>query len=338
MHEGPLVPEDRTCASCNYSLKGLRVGMRCPECGQPILRVAAGGRESLTDAPIGYLKNLRFGFALLFWGFLGTTASLLVAGATGEIGLRIAALILTLVWWLGVFIVSEPRKRAHVSGEVANRENRRLRLIVRIAQGGWTIALGLRLILSAGLIPGGWMTISAHWGAWAVSVIAMASLVPLLILLMDFAHWSSNTELAERLRLAAWGLGSLGVLVMSWQGVIAIAQNTSGIIALPFVMIQLLMPFVLGTFLLVEIVFLVCLYQLWDSARWAVRNWAEARAKEKRQRDKAEQIAQRAAAADVPTEVAQLSRKIAPGPMADPAPIELAPRRADGGDPYDVAP
>ncbi len=337
VQEGPQITDDRKCSACDYSLKGLRVGMRCPECGQPIHNVTATGRENLTDAPIGYLKSLRFGFALLFWGFVGTTVGMIMAGTTGQVGFRIGAIACTLIWWLGVFITTEPRRRLHVPSDVANRENRRIRLIVRITQGGWTLAMGLRLLVTKSLIPGGWMTVGAEWTAWGVSIVAMASLVALLILLMDFAYWSSNTELADRLRLAAWGLGSLGMIVMSWRGIEAVGQNTSGIIALPFVFIHLLMPIILGTFFLVEIVFLVCLFQLWNSSRWAVRNWAEARAKEQRQRDKADRHARRAAVA-IPAEPVRLARHIAPGPLADPAPIEALPPKGDDADPYDLAP
>ena len=86
VQEGPQITEDRKCSACDYSLQGLHIGMRCPECGQPIRQVGGEARESLTDAPIGYLKGARFGFGLLFWSLLAISAYIVAFGGSGKPG------------------------------------------------------------------------------------------------------------------------------------------------------------------------------------------------------------------------------------------------------------
>src|ERR1043165_1019057 len=33
----PIIEVDRECAGCGYNLRGLRVGINCPECGMPTI-------------------------------------------------------------------------------------------------------------------------------------------------------------------------------------------------------------------------------------------------------------------------------------------------------------
>ena len=166
------------------------------------------------------------------------------------------------------------------------------------------------------------------------SLVAGIGLIGLILQLMDFAHWTSNTGLVERLRLSAWGLGISTPLVLLWPGFYAITQNEAG--GTNAMVSVMLVPVLFMAFFAFLGVFLLCLYQLWDSSRWAVQNWAEARAKEQRQRDKAERIARRPVV-PIPENPEPLSRQIAPGPMADPAPFEASPN-SDDVKPYDLAP
>lgn len=331
-----MILTDRMCPVCEYNLRGLRVGMRCPECGHPIKSISAVLNENFTDAPIGYLKSLRFAFAMMLGGFLGTTLSVLVVSEFSQIAARGAALACAGAWWLGVYIATEPRRRSDAPAGASAGERRVLRVVNRTTQGGWLVWLLIQMLMISKMTPGTPAHTAALVAATVVSLGALAGLVPLLIHLTDFAHWSGNSELADRLRLCAWGLGIFGSIQLLAPAIGAVAQVTSGIFALPFAMLILVMPFTLFLFLASEVLFLVCLFQLWHSARWAVRNWASAREKERRQRERADRMAAAALATPV-VEAATLSDTIGPGPMSRQPTVERStPGRAL--DPYELDP
>lgn len=333
---GAVILTDRACPVCEYNLRGLRVGMRCPECGHPVKSISAVLEENFTDAPIGYLKSLRFAFALMLGGFLGTTLSILIVSEFSQLAARGAALGCAGAWWLGVYIATEPRRRSDAPAGASANERRVLRAVNRATQGGWVVWLLIQILISTRLTAGTTPHTVAMVAATVVSLVALVGLVPLLIHLMDFAHWSGNSELADRLRLCAWGLGIFGSLQLLTPAIGAAAQVTSGILALPFAMLILVLPFTLFLFLASEVLFLVCLFQLWHSARWAVRNWASAREKERRQRERAERIAASAAVAPL-AEPVSLSDSIMPGPMSPRPSVERS-GPARPLDPYDLEP
>jgi len=273
---------------CEYNLKGLSIGMRCPECGHPISVKGSSGQSGFTEAPIGYLKNLRFGLSLMFWGFLGTTIAMISIGLGGGVPIRVVAIGTTLVWWAGVYIATEAKPGSGAVTGITRKRNTWVRWIARGTQGGWAIANVLRLWATISLPAGTTSFNAAMISAGILSVIAMGGVVVLLYVLGDLAYWMSDSDLSERMNLTAWGLGSLGVLVLAWPMISPLVQNTRGIIALPFTIIGLLFPWLLIGYLIVEILFLVCLYQMWTISRWAVRNWAEARARDRRVMDRAE--------------------------------------------------
>ncbi len=285
--DGPVILSDRTCPVCEYNLKGLSVGMRCPECGQPIRPLHGAMHENFAHAPIAYLKNLRFGFGLMFAGFLGSVVLALAYRGVGGWILASGALATGVLWWLGVWIVTEPRRWSEAQIR-SSHEHRWLRLLSRTTQAGWALwtAIHVAQELLSNPSPGTVMVLKVS--AWTLSTCALLGLIPLFILLRDIAHWTSNSELGERLVLSAWGVGTVGLIVLSSPLIGGIGARLSGVLALPFAIVLLLMPIWMGLFLLVEILIGVCLFQLWSTSRWAVRNWAAARDRERRQRAREE--------------------------------------------------
>src|SRR5882672_2396942 len=96
---GELMPVDALCAKCSYSLRGLRGGGRCPECGTPF----AGGRrrkyfnDTMTDAPVHYLRVLAAGCWMLALG--GVVSSIcLWAGMPSRVIPLSGAAVAACVW------------------------------------------------------------------------------------------------------------------------------------------------------------------------------------------------------------------------------------------------
>jgi hypothetical protein len=60
---GPTVVEDLPCSGCGYSLRGLGVDQKCPECGRAIALSIRG--ERLWFAPTSYVASLHRGLSIL---------------------------------------------------------------------------------------------------------------------------------------------------------------------------------------------------------------------------------------------------------------------------------
>src|SRR5262249_18813740 len=105
-----LITTDRLCGKCKYNLRGLPTNGRCPECGTPVTR--AGRRrfsDSLTDAPLFYLKTLAVGAILLAIFSIVGLQSLKYLQANRTMNAAAVYGGATLAWWLGVFIASAKR-------------------------------------------------------------------------------------------------------------------------------------------------------------------------------------------------------------------------------------
>ncbi len=318
--DGPLILSDRTCPVCEYNLKGLSVGMRCPECGQPIRLLRGTLQENFADAPISYLKNLRFGSGLAFAGFVGSVVLALAYRGAGGWMLASGALAMGVVWWLGVWIISEPRRWSDAQIR-SSHERRWLRLLSRTTQAGWVLWTGVHIAQELVTKPSPGTAMLLEVSAWTLSTVALLGLIPLFMLLRDLAHWTSNSDLADHLSLCAWGVGTVGIIVLSSPLIEAVGTRLSGVLALPFAILLLLMPIWTGLFLLVEILIGACLFQLWTTSRWAVRNWAAARAREQRQRKREERSLQDLEGSPASTasvaDAVPLAGDLSPGPLAD---------------------
>ncbi len=83
---GTEIIEDRKCSVCDYSLRGLQTGMRCPECGQPIRKLEwdFGTRK----APNWFLPPTHAFITLfVFWWGWNRWTSLLLVGVLAGLGI-----------------------------------------------------------------------------------------------------------------------------------------------------------------------------------------------------------------------------------------------------------
>src|SRR5207237_8574292 len=105
-----VVTADVPCRKCGYSVKGLSVTSRCPECGAPV-GVAVHG-ELLRYSDPQWVKNLSKGASLAFWGSLLSIAVGIIVGAAAIfvgpwIG-PVVAFVGGLVYLYGVWLLTEP--------------------------------------------------------------------------------------------------------------------------------------------------------------------------------------------------------------------------------------
>jgi hypothetical protein len=342
---GDPVPDEACCSNCGYSLKGLRSGGRCPECGTPISFRARRHRleENLTDAPPRYLRDLAVGCWLLFGGAIAVTLMSAVGRtAPGDISAGIEAGT-GLMWMAGVWIVTRPRQTATRTRGELSAEWRRTRWVVRFSQAGWALAGGAacaafiteRAAINAAItaltpyvVPSQVKGLRGLAGLG--TFVGIVGLAPLCVMLADLADWAGNSTLAERFRTSAWAV-TLGAVTVALAVPIALAKKTGmfGPVALTIYGLSLLgcVGFALGLLML-----LLSLAQLAGMSLWAIhsagtRAESARRIAERRERH-IDELAERSARAGA-SPVAEAPR--APTP-ADSSIYALAPEEdPDGG-------
>jgi hypothetical protein len=330
---------DLYCRKCEYNVKGVRDGI-CPECGTPI-QIPGRRRfgDTMTDAPMGYLKTTAAACVTAALCALGATLALLVVVFAGQILAVGVAALLSIGWALAISIVVRPRETTRASTTELAAEWRRVRLINRITPWLWVLG-------SAGIGVMVWMLNAAFAAAAAtglppsfspalyatsiatsvVLLCASLGLVPLCVQLADLADWGQNTGLSDRFRVCAWCLvfGAIAVPLAS------LMDGRLGRLQFLLSVVKVLggMALVFGVPL-----FLIGLVQLANMCTWAVSNSASAMERDRR-------LAERVKLA----EMESLQRAYAVPPPVDPyVDLGIAGRgskvdKSDGTTPYEIEP
>jgi hypothetical protein len=273
-----LITTDRKCGRCGYSLKGLPSNGRCPECGKPFAGLRSGHKrfsDSLSDAPLYYLRALAWGTGLLAVCGLLSGIAFSLANRDGQLWQIAAAGVASVGWWVGVFIVTAPRPLNDNTLPDAVLESPRLRMVNRALNLSWiasALMLGLKLRVSSPTVD---------WTAYGLQAIGLLALIPISIHLSSLAFWASDTSLGERFRLVAWVMAVCGLFVLIGEisiGAAAAAMASGGMNTLPswFLAIAgLVLLFGVWSYLfrmVAYLIFVFSLYQLAHEAVWAVRN------------------------------------------------------------------
>lgn len=200
------------CARCNYDLKGLRVGGRCPECGATIAK--RRGEGTLGQAPDSYLAPLALsawgafaGYTTLWIAFLGLLIYELAAGLASP-WLVVVAVIPAAILIAGAWGVTRRRVFGVATvGQDPAREWRWLR---------WTVRIGSLMALLAIWSAFFWVRQqtaltpsyqSLVW-FWLYFFGVGAGVLALFFYVSLLAAWSEDDGLAGRCRALPWILAA----------------------------------------------------------------------------------------------------------------------------------
>jgi predicted RNA-binding Zn-ribbon protein involved in translation (DUF1610 family) len=324
VNRGELILDDRACVSCGYSLKGIPASGNCPECGHAVRRSVKSNRydDSLVNAPLGWLRALSTGAYLLAFsgfGFLGGYVGLAFSPGP-PLSLFVLALVAASAagWWVGVWMCTRPRPVTGNTLIPPEREWGRLRLIARISQAGWGIAVmiaGVQAVMS----PVGMLN-QLMSGLVGLSVLgALGGHMALCLYVSRLADWANDSGLSNHFKSASY----LVLAVVVSNGLMFLAPFL-GFFVILFSVLMILVS------LAAVVHFYIGLWQFASMARWAVINNANASARDQRLRERAERArrveAEPAAAPPAGSRVQSTPREYVATEMP---PVPLAESRSD---------
>jgi hypothetical protein len=235
-----------------------------------------------------------------------TPVLLIVVGVTKQWSILLVLVLPFLAWPIGVHLATIPRQPGMHHGIDHVAEWRRLRFWTRVTQWAWpfaallwwgiawfnamvaaattaatvaaqSVAMGFTPTTPVPVPPPAWFQIVLFSLGGPVWICAFAGLPLLTLYLSRIAEWANDTELANRLLVAAWGIVAGPLLaLLGWVVIPALGPKSMLFIGALF-----------GN--LGVIIFVLCfgqmglaVFQCWNIARWAVSNGQESRARDLR--------------------------------------------------------
>ncbi|MGD9689803.1 MAG: hypothetical protein AB7K52_09140 [Phycisphaerales bacterium] len=301
---GGVIDADRTCA-CGYSLRGLRTGGTCPECGRAIplgSRASAVTVRPITDYPARVLARhaggatcMALGAWVMTMGYLALWLqrgfNVTVIDVPPALPLVIHALGVfpaTILWWLGVVLLTT-RDPEYTGGAptpaylLAGRPGWTRAAIV-LPQALWIVSEGLTIsgifIEEASLRSG----VGLQLGGYAAAALACIALTPVCFMLRELAYHGSDDYAANRFQGLAFGIplaGAVLTLLPIVPFMLGVSRMATFISLLVF------------SVLLTPVVYLMlrALWSVGTTYRWAWRNAESAAEREERFLDRARRTA-----------------------------------------------
>jgi hypothetical protein len=199
-----IIDVDRDCPGCGYNLRGLRYGVKCPECGMISTRAVSAIDDPLSVAPTRVILVFIRGC----WA-----ASIIIALAVGlivaprfpgwNVGYSRWGLFALAMLWVGAVMWLTPAFALPQAAARGFSRRSRLRKATRWLQFAWPIAAGMKLLLHE-------FSLSAPDAALAQTVFgasALAGLVGVILLaimLERLAEWARDDRAQNLFNWTIW--------------------------------------------------------------------------------------------------------------------------------------
>jgi hypothetical protein len=199
-----IIDVDRECPGCGYNVRGLRYGVKCPECGMISTRAVDAIDDPLSVAP----TRVILAFIRGCWA-----ASIIIALAVGLIvaerfpGWNVSfsrwGLFGLTVLWLGAVMWLTPAFALPQAAARGFSRRSRLRKATRWMQCAWPIAAGVKLLLHEfSLSPPNDAVAQTIFGASTLA--GLTGVILLAIMLERLAEWARDDRAQNLFNWAMW--------------------------------------------------------------------------------------------------------------------------------------
>jgi hypothetical protein len=202
----PIIETDRPCMSCGYNLRGLRLGIECPECGMPS-KMPEGIDDPLSLMP----KRVILAFTRGCWVAslcVGAMIAIVVANQFPDWPriYSLAAMAGLSVAWVGAAAWLTPAFTIPQAVIRGFSRASRLRRAARYCQWGWVMSASAMFILALIKNPSSATEHLLWWPKWLGFAIGMTGIVLLAILLERLSEWARDGDAEKMFNWATWGL------------------------------------------------------------------------------------------------------------------------------------
>jgi hypothetical protein len=202
----PIIDTDRACLGCGYNLRGLRAGVKCPECGLPS-KLPANLDDPLSLMP----RSVIFAFTLGCWAatvcvILTVAMVLSLRFEAWESWITLCGLTAIAVLWLGATMLITPGFAIPQAVVRGFSQGGRLRRAARWLQLGWPMFAGATLLREVLVSPAGSATAALQLLQFVGFAAGMAGIVTLSLLLQRLADWTRDGEANTAFNWTMWGL------------------------------------------------------------------------------------------------------------------------------------
>jgi len=202
----PVIEVDRPCLSCGYNLRGLRAGIKCPECGMPS-KMPEGIDDPLSLMPTRVIAAFIRGCwvaSVCVMGLLGVVIAHRFQAWDSKVTMTVLTGIAML--WVGAAYWLTPAFALPQAVIRGFSHASRLRKSARQLQWGWVIAAGSSAAMMTWPTMGNGLAILLSWGRTLGFLGGLTGIVLLSILMERLSDWARDADAEKMFNWATWGL------------------------------------------------------------------------------------------------------------------------------------